>query len=107
MITKNKALLQDESPKAFYSKDMISYIEGNWIDYVMIDGDNYWEIGQATKTPLAPIENPLPSDSRYREDLLALINSTEDEAQKEKERLEEIQRRDRKLREEAEKAKKK
>ena len=99
MITKNKALIKDMSRKAFYSKEMISYIEGHWIDYVMIDGEKYWEIG-AVKTPLlTPVTNPLPSDSCYREDLKSFIADNEAESQKNKEIMEEIQRNDRKLRE--------
>lgn len=41
----------------------------------------------------------LPSDARYRSDLVALKSGDVDKAQKEKERLEELQRRDRRLRE--------
>eukprot|EP00831_Metopus_contortus_P062125 TRINITY_DN54108_c0_g1_i2.p2 TRINITY_DN54108_c0_g1~~TRINITY_DN54108_c0_g1_i2.p2 ORF type:complete len:111 (+),score=9.67 TRINITY_DN54108_c0_g1_i2:163-495(+) len=100
---RNKALLKDMSRTAFYSKDVISYIEGNWIDYVMIDGDNYWEIEMPLPYPLTKKESPLPSDCRYREDLVALITSTEEESQKEKDRLEELQRNDRKLREKSKK----
>jgi hypothetical protein len=99
LITKNKALLKDMSRKAFYSKDMLSYIEGNWIDYVMIDGDKFWEIDKQLPGTLARIPDPLPSDSKFRMDLQTLITSTEEEAQKQKEIMEEIQRKDRKLRE--------
>lgn len=59
---------------------MISYIEGNWIDYVMIDGDNYWEINKCQKTPAVDESNPLPSDSRFRKDLQTFISGTEEEA---------------------------
>ena len=50
----------------------------------------------------APKE-PLPSDSIKRTDRLFLEERTVDEAQEEKERLENLQRHDRKLREECEK----
>jgi len=105
LITKNKALLKDMTRKAFYSKDMISYIEGNWIDYVMIDGEKYWEMGSAKPLPVVPSPNPLPSDSCFRTDLQALITGNEAESQKQKEILEEIQRNDRKLREQHSKKK--
>ena len=42
----------------------------------------------------------LPSDGRYREDLKYFIKDDEENSQKEKERLEELQRKDRRLRKE-------
>ncbi len=105
LITKNKALLKDMSRKAFYSKDMLCYIEGNWIDYVMIDGDKYWEIDTVKPLPIVSVKDPLPSDSSNRADLKAFIVGDEVEAQKQKEIMEEIQRNDRKLREPYSKAK--
>lgn len=106
MITRSEALLKDMSRKAFYSKDMISYIEGNWIEYVMIDGEKYWELDKVEPAPLVPLSDPLPSDSRYRADLQALIAGNEAESQRQKEMMEDVQRNDRKLREQAAKAKK-
>jgi hypothetical protein len=105
LITKNKTLLKDMTRKAFYSKDMLSYFEGAWIDHVMIDGDMYWEMGKVQPLPLDRHPSPLPSDSRYRADLQALLAGNEAESQKQKEVLEEFQRNDRKLRDVATKAK--
>jgi hypothetical protein len=51
------------------------------------------------------MEYTLPSDSRFREDLNFLIGEDETNAQLSKEKLEEIQRGDRKLRENFEKNK--
>jgi hypothetical protein len=98
LITKSKALLKDTSKKIFYSKEMLSYIEGNWIDYVMIDGEKYWEIDKQLPLPVTDATNPLPSDSSYREDLKAFKANNEEEAQRQKEIMEEVQRNDRKLR---------
>jgi len=50
------------------------------------------------------VDNPLPSDSKFREDLTELLNGNEVKAEEEKDRLEVLQRRDRKLREAAQKA---
>lgn len=105
LITKNKALLKDTSKKVFYSKEMLSYIEGNWIDYVMIDGEKYWEIDEQVPLPVTDVKDLLPSDSSFRPDLQAFINDDETEAQKQKEILENIQRNDRKLREQFDKKK--
>lgn len=98
-ITKSKSLLQDNSKKAFYSKEMISYIEGYWIDYLMIDGDKYWEIGKEQPTPLTKATNLLNSDSDYRADLQAMKIGNLEQAQIQKENLEDIQRNEFKLRE--------
>ena len=53
------------------------------------------------KAQVQPVEDPLPSDCRFRSDLLALEQGDLDSAQREKERLENIQRREAKLRENA------
>jgi hypothetical protein len=46
-------------------------------------------------------EHSLPSDSRFRKDLKEYIKGNIEDAQKEKERIEQEQRYDRKLREQA------
>jgi hypothetical protein len=53
------------------------------------------------------LEYTLPSDSTFREDILYLKSGNEDEAQKAKTKLEEVQRNDRKLREGTKKSPKK
>ncbi len=105
-ITKNKTLLKDDSRKAFYSKDVISYIEGNWLEEMKIDGDVFWEVGKDKVHELTPASDSLPSDSSKRPDSIALTAGKEADAQKFKDQIEDIQRKDRKLREEALKKKK-
>lgn len=97
-ITMNKELLNDTSKKAFYSKDMISYFEGQWLEYLIIDGEHFWDLGKELPANLIPAENPLKSDSRFRVDLNLLVDKNLEKAQKEKNDLEDIQRNDRKLR---------
>ena len=99
LITKNKAVLKDVTRKAFYSKEILAYIEGNWLETIKIDGDTYWEIGREEPFPLVNAANSLDSDSTKRSDSIALSQGKEDEAQKCKEVIEDIQRKDRKLRE--------
>jgi len=100
-ITKNEALLKDQSRKAFYSKEIICYIEGNWLENCKMDGDSYWEVDKVEPAKIITAKNCLESDSTYRKDLRALEKGNEDEAQKCKEEIEDFQRRDRKLRETA------
>ena len=98
-ITKNKKLLKDTSRKAFYSKEMLSYFEGQWLEQVIIDGDCYWQLGREQPVALIGAAQPLESDSTHRPDLQFLAQENEAEAQRKKDELEEMQRRDRKLRE--------
>lgn len=107
LITKNKELLKDTSRKAFYSKDMLSYFEGEWLEYVIIDGDHYWELGKKQPVEIFPVHDPLPSDSSFRLDIQPLAKGDLEAAQKAKEELENLQRTDRKLRAEFKKANKK
>lgn len=98
-ITLNKDLIKNHKRSAYQSKDIISYFEGHWIEEIMFDGTNYWEIDQIKDEIVIPTQNPLPSDSRFRSDLQEFIQDHTEEAEKQKEILENIQRNDRKLRE--------
>jgi hypothetical protein len=98
LITKNKSLLKDTSRKAFYSKDIISYIEGHWLEEIMIDGEYYWQLGREKSFPVIDDKCHLESDSTNRPDLQALLAGDEAKAQKLKDELEDIQRNDKKLR---------
>jgi len=85
-------ILQDGKP--------VSTIEGSWLWYLAFDSKVFWALGQYQ--PFEPIwppdEDVLPSDSRFRSDLIYLAKGDEATSQKEKERLEEEQRYFRKLR---------
>ena len=74
-------------------------IEGYWTMFLDIDNKRYWNFDEYRPYPLAPHPNILPSDSTYRTDLKSLIEENVEEAQVQKDNLENIQRRDRKLRE--------
>jgi len=99
LITKNKEILKIKGKNVFKSKDIIAYAEGYWIEEIKFNNHSYWEIGKIVEDKLIYEENPLPSDSRYRKDLQEFFNNNIEEAQKQKENLEVIQRNDRKLRE--------
>ena len=79
--------------------NIIANIEGEWSSFVKIDNKLYWEYGKLEPYPLEKMEFTLPSDSLYRDDLLLKKKENEDLAQHAKIKLEEIQRKDRKLRE--------
>ena len=71
--------------------------EGEWTSFISFDNVEYWNNSMTTFN-LFSHEFTLPSDGRFRPDLINLIKGNEEEGQKEKEILEEKQRRDRKLR---------
>jgi len=86
--------LEDES-----SREHISVLEGSWMGCVLFDDRVYWdwELG-LKKYDLYPCDDPLPSDCRFREDLIALSKNDYDAATEWKAKLENKQRREAKLR---------
>jgi hypothetical protein len=84
-------------------KDMVKpicEIQGSWLQSLRIDGKKYWDIDVDIPSRQLPITGPavLPSDWRYREDLIWLRYNYMKIAQKWKFRMEEQQRHDRRLR---------
>lgn len=95
---------------AFKSKDKVQQlasIVGGIFESIEFDGQEYWNFDSNPVERAVPVENPLPSDYRFREDLLWLEYKDKDKSQAWKLKLEEIQRWDRGLRQEAEKKRKK
>ena len=79
-------------------KRIVSRLKGTYLGYLEFDGVRYWDAREAQSFPLI-IKKVLPSDSDYRDDLIHLQNDEIEPAQAAKERLEERQRADRRLRE--------
>ncbi|KAE9336741.1 hypothetical protein PR003_g12357 [Phytophthora rubi] len=76
------------------AKHAVATVNGSWLSHLQFDGKTR-PVFEHT-----PVDNPLPSDVRFREDIIALKNGDEALAQSEKLRLEAVQRADLKLREE-------
>eukprot|EP00475_Leptophrys_vorax_P041493 TRINITY_DN78243_c0_g1_i1.p1 TRINITY_DN78243_c0_g1~~TRINITY_DN78243_c0_g1_i1.p1 ORF type:complete len:382 (-),score=89.34 TRINITY_DN78243_c0_g1_i1:71-1216(-) len=96
----------DDESTGFASVDTygapLSKLTGSWIDYIEFDGDKLWDRRddkEKAEVPKAP-KFLLPSDSRFRTDSKAVREQDWVLGEQEKLRLEEIQRGDRKLREE-------
>jgi len=84
------------------NKRKVCTIDGSWLGELRFDNKSFWKWSmQLPKAQVLPAEDPLPSDCRFRADLLALESGDLDLAQKEKDRLENIQRREAKLRDSA------
>lgn len=95
---------------AFKGKDKekdLSKAEGNVFESLEFDNVMYWNLDENLVERPLPIENPLPSDFRFREDLVWLEHGNKDQAQEWKYKLEEIQRYERGRRQEMEKKRKK
>lgn len=58
--------------------DYICMVNGHWTEDFYIDGVKYWHINEHKGFEVRPVKDPLPSDCRFREDLLHLINTDED-----------------------------
>jgi len=91
------------------AEEIYSEIEGSWLRELIIDGEEYWNINNPELRPQRHIPNTiaLPSDWRFREDLIYLFRNNMKMADKWKVRLEVQQRLDRKHRKEADKKRKK
>ncbi|KAJ0400970.1 hypothetical protein P43SY_008773 [Pythium insidiosum] len=81
------------------AKHPVSILSGSWLSHLQFDGKVYWHVESEPAFAHVPVSDPLPSDSRFREDLVALKKGDIALAQVEKLRLEELQRTDRKIRE--------
>ena len=76
----------------------ICNLYGSWQEYLKIGDEETWNIKANKPTPFIPLENPLPSDARFREDLIWVRRGNKKYAQEWKLRLEVRQRAEKKLR---------
>jgi len=108
---------ENKLPKNPFPNDerlIFSEITGSWLEGIYFDNKLYWKIKGNIPANVTPVETPIPSDSRYREDLIWLKRSMiyldytkdyEDYSQKWKLALEVQQRHDRAVRTEKKKKK--
>ena len=74
-------------------------VSGEWTQNVVFDNEDvYWDINDYEPFTMYEMDYTLPSDGRKRLDLKALLKGDEEESQVEKEKVEVLQRKDRKLR---------
>jgi hypothetical protein len=99
-----KKLLKDQK-----SMEKLCRIHGNWLDNISFDNKIYWNINNYSPSWICPSQNTLPSDGRFREDIIWLFRSLSASEEEERKRYEEfsqhwkhlietIQRKDRELR---------
>ncbi len=76
----------------------VGQVTGSWLKSLKISGATFWDIDRVQPFLLEYGENPLPSDWRFREDLIWLRRNNMEISQEWKMRLEAEQRRDEKMR---------
>ena len=74
------------------------YGSGIWHQEFKVSSQTIWSTSPDNKLELIEEESPLPSDSKYRLDLISFRSGNIDKSQKLKEQMEDFQRADRKLR---------
>jgi hypothetical protein len=87
------------------NKEEVASGFGSWLEYVKFGNKNWWTIEMAPSDVWVTAPDKLPSDSVHRDDLMLLDMKCVDQAQNAKERLENLQRADKVLRENAKKSK--
>ena len=70
----------------YKKQEFLETVEGSWIGKLIIGSKLYWDIKDQIPEFIKPVKNCLPSDGRYREDLLWLYRSFYN-AKNEEERL--------------------
>jgi hypothetical protein len=90
--------LEKEDLKYADIEKEISSIKGSFLENLLFDDKDFWVIDKIQPSTYKAIEDPLPSDCRFREDLIWLKYGNMKNAEDWKLRLEEQQRWDRKNR---------
>lgn len=76
----------------------VCQLDGSWLTHICIDNKKVMEFTSEKAHSPIPIDNPLPTDSRFRRDLNFLKANDLDQAQKAKVEMEDAQRKDAKMR---------
>jgi len=79
-------------------KNIVCSVDGSWLSSLDFGKERYWDADTMAPHLIHPCENPLPSDSRIREDLVALAEEDIERGKECKLMLEERQRYDARLR---------
>jgi hypothetical protein len=82
-------------------------VTGSYLSHIDFDGIRYWDIRDSYPVSIIEKEKNLPSSSIHREDRILLSENSMEDAQTAKEKLENLQRHDRKLRKEYQEIKEK
>ena len=78
--------------------EVVSNFKGSYLEYIDFDGQRFWDIRRNIDIEAFPIKDQIKSSSIYRPDSLCLYERKLEQAQEEKDKLENLQRKDRALR---------
>ena len=73
--------------KKGHKNKILSNIDGSWLYNLTFDNEEYWNINKYEPGWIRPIRNALPSDGRFREDLIWLYRSFYDAADEQERKL--------------------
>eukprot|EP01016_Furgasonia_blochmanni_P043358 TRINITY_DN5878_c0_g1_i2.p1 TRINITY_DN5878_c0_g1~~TRINITY_DN5878_c0_g1_i2.p1 ORF type:complete len:283 (-),score=59.83 TRINITY_DN5878_c0_g1_i2:305-1153(-) len=90
----------EKLPDGNISKEVIAEGSGSWLEFVQMDEQVFWKITDEIETWNLDLPDLLPSNSKFRLDSIHIKAKDYDKAQIEKEKLEDLQRHDAKLRKE-------
>ena len=79
-----------EAEEQLGSGNMKMKLEGSYLQHIKFDGKQYWHLHDFESSPIICKERPLPSDGRYREDLMWLLLAFNAESKEEKEKCEQL-----------------
>ena len=107
LLSKNTKYDKKENAYKISDRDkhILCPIEGEFTQHIKFEGNSYWQFQADAYPALRRMAFTLPSDSTFREDLIWWKKGDEDAAQRYKVKLEEIQRNEKKLREQNSKKK--
>jgi hypothetical protein len=91
--------VEEKKKKKKEDKEVVCLVEGSWLTHLDFAGTRYWDVERDLPHLIAPVDDAiLPSDCRYREDLVALLENDIPRGKECKLMLEERQRYDERLR---------
>ena len=67
---KNRAEMEKDNIKMKDKHKKICKIEGSWLSQILINEEEIWNMKREKPERAKPVENPLPFDWRFREDLI-------------------------------------
>jgi len=69
---------------------ILAEVSGSWVEKLIIGNEEIWNINRDKPVWHLPVKTPLPSDSRYREDLVWLKHGNSSYAEEWKVKLEQV-----------------
>ncbi|KJE91894.1 hypothetical protein CAOG_02957 [Capsaspora owczarzaki ATCC 30864] len=92
LFRSNKTLRDVARGVIVRGREEVCAVDGSWLSHLDIGAERFWELGQQKPSSVFPVADPLPTDSRFREDVQALAEGDLERAEELKTLTEEKQR---------------